>query len=128
VSIDCENNGTVILAVKDSGIRIPEDKLKDLFNQFTKTSKSGTDGERGTGLGLSIIKNLVEKHKGSIEVESEPGKGSTFRVIFPKCWPLLSDLQAADKNLYCFKLFRFAPLFILSPTKFLSAKTASSNF
>ncbi|MDP6476868.1 MAG: ATP-binding protein [Nitrospinaceae bacterium] len=46
--------------------------------------KVGIEEERGTGLGLSIVKNLTEKHHGSIEVESEPDKGSTFRVILPK--------------------------------------------
>jgi signal transduction histidine kinase len=84
VSIDCENNGNVILAVKDSGTGISEDKLKDLFNQFTKTSKSGTDGERGTGLGLSIIKNLVEKHKGVNRSRERTWQGFYIQSYIPQ--------------------------------------------
>ena len=84
MTLDCDNDSNVILAIKDSGIGIPKEKLKGLFSQFTKSSKVGIEEERVTGLGLSIVRNLIKKHHGSIEGESEPNKGSTFRVILPK--------------------------------------------
>ena len=67
----------VTLEVADTGIGIPEEKLEQVFTPFY------TDKSRGTGLGLSIAKNIVEKHQGSISVNSRMNEGSTFRVILP---------------------------------------------
>lgn len=75
--------GFCILSVKDSGIGIPPDKLKNLFNIDTSHKTKGTDQEPGTGLGLILCKELIEKHGGRIEAESEVGKGSVFRVYIP---------------------------------------------
>jgi len=50
VTLDCDNDSNVILAIKDSGIGIPKEKLKGLFSQFTKSSKVGIEEERVTGL------------------------------------------------------------------------------
>ena len=71
------------ITVKDSGIGIPKDKIPHIFDKFTKTSQSGTGGERGTGLGMSIVKEMVEKHNGRIEVSSKVGKGTRFDLIIP---------------------------------------------
>jgi two-component system, sensor histidine kinase and response regulator len=73
----------VALSIIDSGIGIPQEKIPYLFDMFSKTSQSGTEGEKGTGLGLSITKQIVEKHQGKIEVVSEEGKGSTFKILLP---------------------------------------------
>ncbi len=62
MTLDCDNDSNVILAIKDSGIGIPKEKLKGLFSQFTKSSKVGIEEERVTGLGLSIVRNLIKKH------------------------------------------------------------------
>lgn len=78
-----ESKGFCILSVKDSGIGIPADKLKNLFNIDTSHKTKGTDQEPGTGLGLILCKELIEKHGGRIEAESEVGKGSVFRVYIP---------------------------------------------
>jgi signal transduction histidine kinase len=64
--------------VQDSGIGIPEDKQKTLFEAFTQVDSSTTRKYGGTGLGLQISKRLVEIMKGSIHVESQPGVGSIF--------------------------------------------------
>ena len=69
--------------IKDNGVGIPADKLKYLFSIDTAHKTKGTDQEPGTGLGLILCKEFVEKHGGRIEVESESGKGSEFRVIIP---------------------------------------------
>ena len=67
----------VTLEVTDTGLGIPEEKLAQIFTPFY------TDKNRGTGLGLAIAKNIVEKHRGSITVSSQPGEGSAFRVTLP---------------------------------------------
>jgi len=69
--------------VVDSGIGIPEDKVERIFDKFTQADISTTRKFGGTGLGLTITKELVELMGGKIEVESQVGKGSTFRVIIP---------------------------------------------
>jgi two-component system sensor histidine kinase EvgS len=68
--------------VKDSGIGIRKDFIDDLFKPFTQQESQSTKKYGGTGLGLSITKRLVELFNGSITVESEPGKGTCFKVIF----------------------------------------------
>lgn len=67
--------------VKDSGLGIPKDKHKMIFESFTQASPDTTRHFGGTGLGLAICKKLVELQGGSIDIESEPGKGSSFRFV-----------------------------------------------
>ncbi|WP_221391797.1 response regulator [Dyadobacter sp. NIV53] len=69
--------------VQDSGIGIPNDKLKEVFNRFVQAAESTTRIFGGTGLGLSIVKSLVEIFEGTIVLKSEVGKGSTFTMEFP---------------------------------------------
>lgn len=64
--------------VKDTGIGIPKDKLKGLFNEFTQVDSSHSRKFGGTGLGLAIVKQLVKMLNGKLKVESESGVGSTF--------------------------------------------------
>lgn len=74
---------TVKIKISDTGIGMDEEFVQSLF-QINKTkSIRGTNGEKGTGFGLLLCKELVEEHKGSIEVESEVGKGSTFIITLP---------------------------------------------
>lgn len=68
----------LLFSVKDTGIGIPEDKKKNIFESFTQADSSVTREYGGTGLGLTICKRLIELMKGDIWVESEEGKGSTF--------------------------------------------------
>lgn len=72
----------VIIEVADTGIGIPADDLPHIFDRFHRGANVGSDTP-GTGLGLAIIKEIVELHHGKIEVESEAGQGSTFRVWLP---------------------------------------------
>ena len=73
-----QNNGWAILAVSDNGCGMaPEFLGRSLFRPFQTTKKNGL------GIGLFQSKMIVEAHKGRIQVESQPGKGTTFRMILP---------------------------------------------
>ena len=78
------------IVVKDDGIGIAEDTLKNLFLPFSQAEASTTRRFGGSGLGLSITKNLVELLGGTIKVESAEGEGTTFTTVFP-CKPLDTD-------------------------------------
>ncbi|GAX60270.1 signal transduction histidine kinase [Candidatus Scalindua japonica] len=79
-----DRNDDVIVSITDTGVGITEESLRKIFDRCFRvdTSRSGETG--GSGLGLSISKNIVEFHKGRIEVRSDIGVGSTFDVILPK--------------------------------------------
>ncbi|MCH8329791.1 MAG: hybrid sensor histidine kinase/response regulator, partial [Bacteroidetes bacterium] len=66
--------------VRDSGIGIPADKIKSIFDSFTQAGDETSRLYGGTGLGLTISKQLVELQGGNISVESEEGQGSTFAM------------------------------------------------
>ncbi|KXS42435.1 MAG: PAS/PAC sensor signal transduction histidine kinase [Methanohalophilus sp. T328-1] len=72
------------ISVKDTGIGIPKDSQKDIFNIFKQVDSSTTRKYEGTGLGLALVKSYVEMHDGDIWVESEVGKGSTFTFVIPQ--------------------------------------------
>jgi signal transduction histidine kinase len=73
----------VQLSVGDQGQGIPADELGKLFQPFQKSSVRATAGEKSTGLGLTIVRRIVEGHGGTIEVQSEVGKGTIFIVSVP---------------------------------------------
>jgi signal transduction histidine kinase/CheY-like chemotaxis protein len=75
------NQSQIEFEVSDTGIGIPNDKHSIIFDSFTQASPDTTRNFGGTGLGLAICKKLIELQGGTISVESEPGKGSTFRFI-----------------------------------------------
>jgi two-component system phosphate regulon sensor histidine kinase PhoR len=73
----------VVIRVIDHGPGIARDQVYRIFERFYKTG-SPTAGEKvGTGLGLSVAKHIVQAHDGKIEVETKPGKGSTFTIHLP---------------------------------------------
>ena len=73
---------SLCVSVKDNGIGINADKLNSVFNKYTRLN-TDTASPTGFGIGLSYVKTVMEKHKGRIEVQSEPQKGSEFSVYIP---------------------------------------------
>lgn len=76
-------NGSVVMEVEDEGAGISKEHLPRLFERFYRAEKSRSRDEGGTGLGLSIVKHIVQVHGGTVDVESELGKGSIFRIKIP---------------------------------------------
>ncbi|MHB1920842.1 MAG: GAF domain-containing sensor histidine kinase [Chitinophagaceae bacterium] len=84
VQIQAKNLGNQVrINIRDTGIGMRPDQIKQLFNFEKNKSTPGTQGEKGTGLGLFVCKSIIEKHKGNIMVESQVGKGSTFSIFLP---------------------------------------------
>jgi signal transduction histidine kinase len=75
--------GALVAEVRDRGIGIDPEDLPRLFTPFFRTDRSRARGTGGVGLGLALAKRVVEAHGGTIEVESEPGKGTRVRVRVP---------------------------------------------
>jgi heavy metal sensor kinase len=76
-------DGFAIASVSDTGIGIAKEEVAHIFDRFWRADKARSREQGGAGLGLSIAKWIVEMHRGSIDVESDPGKGSIFHVRVP---------------------------------------------
>ncbi|PYF02638.1 HAMP domain-containing histidine kinase [Ureibacillus chungkukjangi] len=74
-------NGRAVISVSDEGIGIPSDEIEFIFDRLYRVEKSRSRTYGGSGIGLSVVKELVEAHGGTIEVESKLGKGSTFKIM-----------------------------------------------
>ena len=79
-----EEGGFVKATVSDTGMGIKKEDLPRIFDRFYRVKTAETRQIIGTGLGLSIVKSIVDAHLGSVSVESEVGKGTTFTLLFPK--------------------------------------------
>lgn len=75
---------TVITRVRDAGVGIAPEHINRIFERFYRVDKSRSREKGGTGLGLAIVKHILEGHDSRPEVESEPGKGSTFSFKLPR--------------------------------------------
>jgi signal transduction histidine kinase len=73
----------VEIVVADTGEGIPREDQPRVFERFYRVEKGRSRTSGGTGLGLAIVKHVAEVHGGRVEVESAPGRGATFRLIFP---------------------------------------------
>jgi two-component system sensor histidine kinase SenX3 len=84
VTIEADSNGDeVTLWVRDTGVGIPSRDISRIFERFYRVDRARSRETGGTGLGLAIVKHIVENHGGRIDVESELGRGTTFRIRLP---------------------------------------------
>ncbi len=75
--------GNLAIAVKDFGVGIKKEELDKIFDRFYRGGEELTRAVRGSGLGLTLVKKIVEAHSGTVQVKSQPGKGSTFTMTLP---------------------------------------------
>ena len=77
-------DGKAVVSVADTGIGIAPEHQGRIFERFYRVDKSHSKASGGTGLGLSIVKHAVQYHHGTVELQSEEGKGTTIRILLPK--------------------------------------------
>jgi signal transduction histidine kinase len=87
------DHGTVCIEVADTGVGMSEEVKSRIFERFYRADPSREQGNGRAGLGLAIVRGYVEMLGGRIEVESQPGQGSTFRIVLPQ--PDFCELEAA---------------------------------
>jgi signal transduction histidine kinase len=78
------HNSHVEIEVRDQGVGIPSSEHRRIFEKFVRGSTAKEKNISGTGIGLAMARQIVRAHGGDITLESEPGKGSTFRVVLPE--------------------------------------------
>ena len=82
VKINRQQN-SVLIAVQDKGIGIPEGEQKKVFEKFYRGKQASSVSPTGTGLGLTLVKHIMKAHKGDVVVRSQPGEGSCVSLILP---------------------------------------------
>jgi signal transduction histidine kinase len=82
VSLYCKSD-SAILEISDEGIGMSENEKKNIFNEFYQIGEKGKKHRAGVGLGLTIVKHVMDAHKVSIDLESEPSKGTKIKLAFP---------------------------------------------
>lgn len=79
-----DSGDEILISVEDTGIGLKEEHQTRIFERFYKVDESRTRGKHGTGLGLYIVSSIIRRHQGTIELESEYGRGTAFNISLPK--------------------------------------------
>ena len=74
----------IMIRVRDTGCGIAQADIKKVFDSFFSTKDKNNSPRSGTGLGLALCKKVIDAHNGSITIDSQPGKGTTFTITLPK--------------------------------------------
>ena len=83
VNCECDPEGRLVFSVRDTGPGIAQEHIPRLTERFYRVDRSRSRETGGTGLGLAIVKHVVQRHGAQLTIESVPGQGSTFTIIFP---------------------------------------------
>jgi signal transduction histidine kinase len=98
VSVRLEDEpGEVSLQVNDTGHGIPADELPHIFERFYRGTNTGDARASGSGLGLAIVRSIVEMHGGSIDLDSEVGRGTQVRILLPRQTDAVEDAPSTEK-------------------------------
>ncbi|WP_131113035.1 hybrid sensor histidine kinase/response regulator [Lichenihabitans psoromatis] len=92
------DGGAITISVADTGVGMSPDKLADLFRLDRRVSTKGTAGERGSGLGLLLCRDLMERQGGSLSVESEVDRGTTFHLTLAAASQLAEPVAIAEET------------------------------
>ncbi|OCH97686.1 hypothetical protein A8135_02275 [Legionella jamestowniensis] len=107
ITIELQQNTNTCILIRDSGTGIPKEQLPSIFDRFHQVDSSSTRAYEGTGIGLTVVKQFVELLQGTIAVESEVGKGTTFSITLPARFAKDSKkkltVQARDSSFETFK-------------------------
>jgi signal transduction histidine kinase len=79
-----DHGDNIELSVRDRGVGIRASEISKIFDPYYRAEFSDTESRRGAGLGLTLVQQIINSHGGKIDVDSVPGEGSTFRLLFPK--------------------------------------------
>lgn len=93
-----DNKSSVTIIIKDTGIGIPKEELEKIGEKFYRSQNAIDEDNQGTGLGVFIAKTIIEKHAGSLEIESKIGKGTIIKITLPKNQPLTDTLTYKEKQ------------------------------
>jgi two-component system phosphate regulon sensor histidine kinase PhoR len=91
-------DGAGQLSVSDTGPGIAREHLPRLTERFYRVDGSRSRDTGGTGLGLSIVKHVIQRHGGELQIDSEIGKGSTFRLVFPAARTRMTPPVVSEGN------------------------------
>jgi two-component system phosphate regulon sensor histidine kinase PhoR len=98
VSFGLKANGFAFAAVADEGEGIPREAIPRLTERFFRVDAKRSRAQGGTGLGLAIAKHILNRHRGRLQIESVPGKGSTFTVLLPLAPELTQESSGSAAN------------------------------
>ena len=111
VALDADiKDDDYVITVEDNGKGIPASKIEDVLNPFSRVENDPYTTQEGTGLGLAIVKSLMVLHDGSIEIESEYGKGTKVILTFPKNKKILTIITR-NHNILIWSIYFLAFFF-----------------
>ena len=99
IAASCESAQGLTVTVHDTGIGIARENLKKVLQPFVQVSGAGRRAKEGTGLGLPLVRVMMERHGGALELDSEVGKSTTARIIFPPQRLVPAELLAVQSDL-----------------------------
>jgi signal transduction histidine kinase len=89
-------DGRFVLAVSDTGIGIAPKNFAKVLSPFGQVESAMSRSHEGTGLGLPLVKGMIERHGGTLELQSELGQGTTVTLYFPRDRVMAEDTKAAE--------------------------------